>query len=318
MGKKIKFDYKLFVNKIGILLGLVLLCTFFTFGAKNFLSPKNLSNIMLQSSITAIVALGMTFVITGGGIDLSVGSVVAVSSIFVTKFMVGGMSIELAIIFAIALGTMWGVLNGFIIAHTNIAPFIVTLGTQSIARGVVYVVCDGVPITNLPTQFNVLGGGKFMDAIPYPIIFTLLISAVMGVIFYKSRFGRYVFALGSNENAAFLSGVNTVRIKKMMYIVCAILASIAGIILASRVVSGQPNAGENYETNAIAAAVIGGTSMAGGQGSIVGTLIGALLMGVLQNGLNLMGVSYFYQKIAIGVVIIVAVYIDLLRNRIKK
>lgn len=187
----------------------------------------------------------------------------------------------------------------------------------SIARGIVYVACDGVPITGLPSEFSVLGAGRAFGTIPVPIIILSVLAVVMGIIFHKSKFGRHIFALGSNENTAYLSGVNTKKVKFMMYLCCSLMAAIAGIILTSRVISGQPNSGEAYETDAIAAAVIGGASMSGGQGSIIGTLIGALMMGVLNNGLNLLGLSYFYQKIAIGMVIIAAVYIDMLRSRKK-
>ena len=291
---------KSILGKASILLGLLLLCTFFSFTARNFLTQKNLLNIALQTSIIAIVAIGQTYTITGGGIDLSVGSVVGLSSIVVSMLLVHDVSIPIAILMAIAAGLTCGAINGFIIAYGGIAPFIATLGMLSIARGIVYVACDGVPITGLPSEFSVLGAGRAFGTIPVPIIILSVLAVVMGIIFHKSKFGRHIFALGSNENTAYLSGVNTKKVKFMMYL-C----------------SGQPNSGEAYETDAIAAAVIGGASMSGGQGSIIGTLIGALMMGVLNNGLNLLGLSYFYQKIAIGMVIIAAVYIDMLRSRKK-
>ena len=308
---------KTILGKASILLGLLLLCTFFSFTARNFLTQKNLLNIALQTSIIAIVAIGQTYTITGGGIDLSVGSVVGLSSIEVSMLLVHDVSIPIAILMAIAAGLTCGAINGFIIAYGGIAPFIATLGMLSIARGIVYVACDGVPITGLPSSFSVFGAGRIFGTIPVPIIILSVLAVVMGVIFHKSKFGRHIFALGSNENTAYLSGVNTKKVKFMMYLCCSLMAAIAGIILTSRVISGQPNSGEAYETDAIAAAVIGGASMSGGQGSIVGTLIGALMMGVLNNGLNLLGLSYFYQKIAIGMVIIAAVYIDMLRSRKK-
>ena len=308
---------KSILGKASILLGLLLLCTFFSFTARNFLTQKNLLNIALQTSIIAIVAIGQTYTITGGGIDLSVGSVVGLSSIVVSMLLVHDVSIPIAILMAIAAGLTCGAINGFIIAYGGSAPFIATLGMLSIARGIVYVACDGVPITGLPSEFSVLGAGRAFGTIPVPIIILSVLAVVMGIIFHKSKFGRHIFALGSNENTAYLSGVNTKKVKFMMYLCCSLMAAIAGIILTSRVISGQPNSGEAYETDAIAAAVIGGASMSGGQGSIIGTLIGALMMGVLNNGLNLLGLSYFYQKIAIGMVIIAAVYIDMLRSRKK-
>jgi ribose transport system permease protein len=302
-------------NKSGILLGLLILVTFFAIKAPNFLSQKNLLNILLQSSITAIVALGMTMVITGGGIDLSVGSVLAISSIVSANFMTDGMPMPLSILLGIAIGTGFGVVNGFIISRTSIAPFIVTLGMQSIARGIVYIICNGVPITKLPVAFNVFGGGKIAGVVPVPVVFMLAFAVLAFIILHRSKFGRHIFAVGSNENTAYLSGVNVVKVKQSMYIFCSAFAAIAGIIYASRVISGQPNAGEGYETDAIAATVIGGTSMAGGQGSIVGTVMGALIMGILSNGLNMLSINYYYQKVTIGVVIIGAVYMDAIRNK---
>ncbi|WP_293200334.1 ABC transporter permease [Paenibacillus sp.] len=302
-------------NKSGILIGLLILGTFFAIKAPNFLSQKNLLNVLLQSSISAIVALGMTVVITGGGIDLSVGSVMAISSIVASRLMAGGMYMAPAIAIGILIGGCFGVLNGFIISRTTIAPFIVTLGMQSIARGIVYILCDGVPITKLPTKFNFFGGGRIAGVVPVPVIFMLIFVIIAFNILHRSRFGRHVFAVGSNENTAYLSGVDVTRIKQTMYILCSIFAAIAGIIYASRVISGQPNAGEGYETDAIAATVIGGTSMAGGQGSIIGTVLGALIMGILSNGLNMLSINYYYQKVTIGIVIIGAVYLDSIRNK---
>lgn len=298
-----------------ILLGLALLCAFFAVTANNFFTHRNLINVVLQSSLIAIVAFGQTCVITGGGIDLSVGSIVGLSSVSVAIFMSKGVQIPLAILFALALGLFCGLVNGTIISYGNITPFIATLGSQSIIRGIIYVICDGIPVTNLPPAFGLLGSTKIGGVIPLPVILMLLIAVIVGIIFHKSRLGRHIFAVGSNQNAAHLSGVNIRLIKMKMYLMSSGLAAIAGIILAARLISGQPNSGEAYETDAIASAVIGGASMAGGQGSMVGTLIGALIMGTLSNGLNLMGLDYFYQKIAIGAVIIGAVYLDMLRNK---
>ena len=313
--RRSKKAFKAIQNKSGILLGLIILMAFFSIQANNFLSQRNLLNILLQSSISATVALGMTVVITGGGIDLSVGSVMAISSITAASFMAGGMHMALAIVLALLIAVCFGVVNGFIISRTTIAPFIVTLGMQSIARGIVYIICNGVPITQLPDEFHIFGGGKLADVIPLPVLFMLFFAVIAYITLHKSKFGRHVFAVGSNENTAYLSGVDVVKIKQCMYMLCSAFAAVAGIIYASRVISGQPNAGENYETDAIAATVIGGTSMAGGQGSIVGTVLGALIMGILSNGLNMLSINYYYQRIAIGIVIIGAVYLDSIRSK---
>ena len=172
-----------------------------------------------------------------------------------------------------------------------------------------------MPITQLPDEFHIFGGGKLADVIPLPVLFMLFFAVIAYITLHKSKFGRHVFAVGSNENTAYLSGVDVVKIKQCMYMLCSAFAAVAGIIYASRVISGQPNAGENYETDAIAATVIGGTSMAGGQGSIVGTVLGALIMGILSNGLNMLSINYYYQRIAIGIVIIGAVYLDSIRSK---
>ena len=311
-----KKAFKAIQNKSGILLGLIILMAFFSIQANNFLSQRNLLNILLQSSISATVALGMTVVITGGGIDLSVGSVMAISSITAASFMAGGMHMALAIVLALLIAVCFGVVNGFIISRTTIAPFIVTLGMQSIARGIVYVFTDGRPITGVSDSYKYIGSAAWLaDVIPLPVLFMLFFAVIAYITLHKSKFGRHVFAVGSNENTAYLSGVDVVKIKQCMYMLCSAFAAVAGIIYASRVISGQPNAGENYETDAIAATVIGGTSMAGGQGSIVGTVLGALIMGILSNGLNMLSINYYYQRIAIGIVIIGAVYLDSIRSK---
>lgn len=313
--KNSKGRVKEFLQSARILLGLTLLCVFFSITANNFLTQRNLINVVLQSSIIAIVAFGQTYVITGGCIDLSVGSIVGLSSVSVAIFMTKGMSIPLAIALAIALGLLCGAVNGSIVAYGNITPFIATLGTQSIIRGIIYVICDGIPVINLPSEFGLIGSARINGLIPLPVILMLVIAVIVGIVYHKSKLGRHIFGVGSNSKAAHLSGVNVRIVQMKMYLMSSGLSAIAGIILAARLISGQPNSGEAYETDAIASAVIGGASMAGGQGSIVGTLIGSLIMGTLSNGLNMMGLDYFYQKIAIGAVIIGAVYLDMLRNK---
>lgn len=306
-----------FSRLFGIFMGLFLLSLTFSFLTPNFFTSRNIINIALQTSIAAIVAIGQTFVITGGGIDLSVGSVTALTGVIVALLLKAGLAMPLAIIISLFFALFLGMINGLVITQGKIAPFIATLGMNSILRGVVYVVTDGGPISNLPIDFGLIGGGYFQDFLPYAVIIMIVVSVIMGLILHKSRFGRYVFAVGSNEKTAYLSGLNVQKIKILMYSVCGLMAGVAGVVLTSRMVTAAPTAAVMYETDAIAATVIGGASLSGGAGSIPGTIIGSFIMGVLRNGLNLVGLNYFWQQIAIGVVIIVAVYIDSLRNKVK-
>ncbi|GGG04002.1 hypothetical protein GCM10010916_21310 [Paenibacillus abyssi] len=303
-------------QKLGAFLGLILLGLFFSFASSSFLQVNNLLNIALQTSIVAIVAIGQTYVIIKGGIDLSVGSIAALSGVIAAQMMTSGSPIWIAVIVGIVGGIVCGLLNGAIISYGNIPPFIATLGMMGIARGAVLVITDGTPVSGLPRSYGVLGGGTVFG-IPMPVILMVIISIIMAVILSRSRFGRSVYAIGSNEKAAFLSGINVNKTKLGVYALSGMLAGIAGIILTSRLISAAPTAGQNYELDAIAAAVIGGASLSGGVGTIVGTLIGAFIMGILRNGLNLLGVSYYWQQIAIGIVIVGAVYIDTLRQKAK-
>lgn len=305
-------------QKLVVLAGLAILCALFSFLTDNFFTGKNVMNIALQTSISAIVAIGETYVIAGGGIDLSVGSVAAFCGMIAALAMNSGLPIWAAILLALAAGIFLGVLNGTVIAVMGITPFIATLGMSSVIRGAVYVITDGVPITGLPKQFAAIGGGRIAGWLPYAVIIMAAVAVIMAVLLKKSRFGRNIFAIGSNEQTAYLSGVDVLRSKIGMYAVCGLLSAIAGILLTSRMVVAAPTAGEAYETDAIAATVIGGASLAGGMGSISGTMIGAFIMGVLRNGLNLVGLNYFWQQIAIGLVIIIAVYIDVVRSKMKK
>jgi ribose transport system permease protein len=304
------------LQKIGAFLGLILLGLFFSLANSHFLQVNNLLNVALQTSIVAIVAIGQTYVIIKGGIDLSVGSIAALSGVIAAEMMTSGSPIWLSVIVGALGGVVCGLLNGAIISYGKIPPFIATLGMMGIARGAVLVITDGIPVSGLPKAFGKLGGGTFLG-IPMPIILMVIIAIIMSFVLSRSRFGRSVYAIGSNEKASFLSGINVNKTKLGVYGLSGLLAGIAGIILTSRLISAAPTAGQNYELDAIAAAVIGGASLSGGVGTIVGTLIGAFIMGILRNGLNLLGVSYYWQQIAIGIVIIGAVYVDTLRRRAK-
>ncbi|MNZ61174.1 Ribose transport system permease protein RbsC [compost metagenome] len=299
---------------LGSLIGLVLIIIVLSIFADNFLTVNNLLNVFRQVSINALIAFGMTFVILTGGIDLSVGSILALSSALTAGMMAGGMDTWLAVLIGLGAGTLMGAVNGLIIAKGRLAPFIVTLATMTIFRGLTLVYTDGKPITGLNKDFAILGKGYFLQ-IPMPIIWMIITFAVVYIILKHTTFGRRVYAVGSNEEATWLSGISTSKVKVMVYAISGLLASISGIILTSRLNSAQPTAGASYELDAIAAVVLGGTSLTGGKGWIVGTLIGAVIIGVLNNGLNLLNVSSFYQQVVKGAVILIAVLLDRSKKR---
>jgi ribose transport system permease protein len=262
-------------------------------------------------SINALIAFGMTLVILLGGIDLSVGSILALSSVFTATLISRGTDPVVATLVGIAAGALMGAANGLVIAKGKVAPFIATLGTMTILRGLALVVSNGSPVTGINSDFfTMLGGGYVADLIPIPVIWMALMFAVIWFVLKKTVFGRHVYAVGGNEEASRLSGVSVDRVKIWVYTLSGAMSAMAGIILTSRLNSAQPTAGAGYELDAIAAVVLGGTSLTGGRGWIFGTLVGALLIGVLNNGLNLLGVSSFYQQVIKGVVILLAVLID--------
>ncbi len=294
---------------------LVVLCIFMTFLSPVFSSRANLVNILQQVTVNAIIALGMSVAIFTGGVDLSVGSILAISGIVMGKMIVGaGIHPFFAVIAAIVIGAAAGTLNGFLIAKCKLQPMIATLGTMSIARGAALTLADGKTITGYPAGFRWIGSGRVAD-IPVQIIIMLILYLIMWYILKYRKFGRYVYSIGGNEEATRLSGINVIRHKTLAYTVCGILSSIAGIVLVAKLNSAQSIAGEGYELDAIASSVIGGASLLGGSGSVWGTLLGAIIMGVIRNGLNLMNVSSYLQKLILGLIIIAAVLLDSFRNR---
>lgn len=253
----------------------------------------------------------MTFVILTGGIDLSVGAILALSSALVAGMIVSGVDPVLAIILGCIIGAVLGMINGLLITKGKMAPFIATLATMTVFRGLTLVYTDGNPITGLGTNygFQMFGRGYFLG-IPVPAITMVLAFVILWVLLHKTPFGRRTYAIGGNEKAALISGIKVTRVKVMIYSLAGLLSALAGAILTSRLHSAQPTAGESYELDAIAAVVLGGTSLSGGRGRIVGTLIGVLIIGTLNNGLNLLGVSSFYQLVVKGIVILIAVLLD--------
>lgn len=301
---------KNYLSRYGILIALLVICIILSIATPYFFTAQNLIIVLRQVSINGILAIGVTFVIIAGGIDLSLGSVVALTGVIAASFAHPGMyPVIVPVMLALLSGALIGAINGLTITLGKVAPFIVTLGMMTIARGLALVLSNGRPVTNLSSSFNFIGGGDVLY-IPVPILLFVLVILISSVILKYTRIGRYIYAVGGNENAAKASGIRVARVKLFAYIMCSGLAALAGIVLASRITTGQPNAGIAYELDAIAAVVIGGTSLLGGRGSIAGTVIGVLIIGVINNGLDLLNVSSYYQQIIKGVIIVGAVLLD--------
>ncbi|MHC5073497.1 MAG: ABC transporter permease [Planctomycetota bacterium] len=296
-------------REFGTLFGLVGLCIVLWILTPRFLTVDNLLNVAQQTSINAIIAVGMTFVIISAGIDLSVGSIVAFSGMVLASLLQMNVPIPLALLGGLGVGLMCGLGNGLLISIGRIPPFIATLGMMSVLRGAALLYTGGRPITGFPESFRFLSTGEVFH-IPFPIIIMAVVYLVGHFVLTRTKLGRYTYAIGGNEDAAILSGVNVKFYKAMVYVVCGLMCGVAAIILTARLNSAQPIAGFMYELDAIAATVIGGTSLMGGEGRIRGTLVGALIMGVLRNGLIILGVSSYVQQTVIGAVIIIAVLFD--------
>lgn len=291
------------------ILALIVLCIIVSVISPTFLAVSNLRNLFTQISVNAVISLGMTFVILTGGIDLSVGSIVAIAGAVSAVTIKNTGSISLGILAALLTGIAVGFINGIIVSKGRIQAFIATLATQTVFRGVTYVFTGGNPISGLGDSFIKLTNSRILG-VPVPVIITIIVFAICAYVLTQTRYGRYVYAVGGNEDSSRLSGINVNKVKSWVYIISGATAVIAGIIVTSRIGSAAPTAGSGYELDAIAAIVIGGTNLVGGEGTILGTIIGVLIIGVLNNGLNLMDVSAFYQTIVKGLVILLAVLID--------
>ena len=293
----------------GTLLGLVLISLVFTFQSNVFLTQPNLINILQQSSINACIALGMTLVIISGGIDLSVGPIAALSAVLGAALLVGGVPIPFAIIGALATGLVCGFFNGALIAWGGLQPFIVTLGGLSLFRALALIYTGGQPIFPLPDGFRALTNGS-IAGIPNPVVIVAVLALAAWVILNKTPLGEYFMAIGGNPEAARIAGVPVTLTKLAAYMISGLMASVAALVLIGRLGAAEPTLGTLWELDAIAAAAIGGASLMGGRGSIVGTLIGCIILGTLRNGLTLMNVQAFYQLLATGIIIIIAMLID--------
>jgi ribose transport system permease protein len=304
-------------RQLGTLAGLVVLCLILWAATPHFLTVSNLLNVLEQTSINAIVAVGMTFVIISGGIDLSVGSVLAVSGIALALAFEAGVPAPAAIPLALVVGWACGLLNGALVTFGRLPPFIATLGMMSVARGAALILAEGRPISGFHEGFRALATERIL-MIPVPVVITAMIYVAAHFVLAHTIFGRATYAIGGNEEAARLSGVRVRFHKPMIYGVAGLSSAAAAVILTARLNSAQPTAGTMYELDAIAATVIGGTSLLGGEGTLMGALIGALIMGVLRNGLNLLNVSSFFQQVVIGIVIIGAVLVDMSLQRRRR
>lgn len=297
------------LRQYGLILALIVIFVVFSFSSEFFLTSSNLMNVVRQMAVTAIVAVGMTFVVITGGIDLSVGSTVAVSGVMAADVLVRTGSPVMALLTGVAVGFLVGAFNGLVTAKFRIAGFITTLATMQAARGLGYIYTDGSPITANEPSFTFIGIGYFAG-IPVPVWIMIVVIAIGALVLNKTRFGRYTYAVGGNETAARWTGLPVDKAVAGVYMLTGVLAGLAGVILTARLGSGQPAAGTGLEMDAIAAVVLGGTSLAGGRGKMSGTVIGCILVAVLSNGLTLLNVSSYWQMVIKGLIIVVAVVLD--------
>lgn len=298
------------MRKYGLILVLLLSVVILSFVSDAFLTVNNLMNVLRQVSINGILAVGMTLVILTAGIDLSIGSLMAVSAVIAASIVAQNPdAVFLSLLAGIAASAVLGGVTGTMSTKLNVAPFIATLAMMTIARGIALLYTNGRPITIDSAAFRYLGQG-YIGPVPVPVVIFALVTAIVSFVLYKTKFGRYIYAVGGNENAANVSGIRVHRVKIWVYVINGVLAGLAGILLASRISSGQPNSGIGYELDAIAAVVIGGTSLFGGRGTMLGTIVGVLIIGVINNGLNLLNVSSYWQQIIKGLIIAGAVILD--------
>jgi inositol transport system permease protein len=297
------------LHRFGLFLVILLVGLMLTFGTDAFLTVSNLTNVARQVSINGILAVGVTFVLLTAGVDLSLGSVVALSGVACAMFAHPGQHpVVVPIAVGLLTGAACGLVNGLLVTRGGVAPFIVTLGMMTVARGLALILSGGRPVADMSPSLTALAGDVF--GFPIPVLCFGGVALAAWIFLGRFRLGRHIYAVGGNEAAARAAGIGVERVKLFAYALCGLLTGLAGVVLAARITTGQPNAGLAYELDAIAAVVIGGTSLAGGAGTIAGTLLGVLLIGVINNGLDLMGVSSYYQAVIKGVIIVGAVWLD--------
>lgn len=302
-------------DRVGVLIALVILVVVMSIFAPNFLTTSNIFGVLQQVAVIGIISVGMTFVILLGGIDLSVGSTVAFTGLVIGLAMRAGIPVIISLLIGIAIGAVIGCLNGFLISKVKLQPFVATLGTMTMVRGLAYTITNGQPVYQLPDFFKNMAG--FIGPIPKPVIIMIL-AFMLGVYVLKyTKFGRYMFAIGGNKVASKLSGINVTKYEILVYVTSGVCCAVAAILLTARMGSAVATAADGYELDAIAAVAIGGTSMTGGRGSIVGTLIGVLIIGVIANGLNLLNVQQGPQRFVKGAIIIFAVMLEVVKKKKK-
>ena len=318
VGNAVKIYFK---ENLGIIVAFLVLCVFLSVFPKtsgSFFTRQNIFNVLRQISTNLFLACGMTMVIILGGIDLSVGSIIALSGCIsagcVARY---NLPLPIALLMGLLVGLLVGMFNGAVISKTTIPAFIVTLATMNIAKGLAYVYTGGSPVRVVTKEWQFLGAG-YVGIFPTPVVILVIVLIITAIIMNKTKMGRHMYAVGGNQQAAEFSGIKVEKVKFFVHAFSGLMAGLAGIVLASRMYSGQPTAGDGAEMDAIAAVVVGGTSMAGGSGKIGGTIIGGLIIGVLNNGLNLLNVNSFWQCVVKGVVILLAVFLDYFRNKGKK
>ena len=318
VGNAVKIYFK---ENLGIIVAFLVLCVFLSVFPKtsgSFFTRQNIFNVLRQISTNLFLACGMTMVIILGGIDLSVGSIIALSGCIsagcVARY---NLPLPIALLMGLLVGLLVGMFNGAVISKTTIPAFIVTLATMNIAKGLAYVYTGGSPVRVVTKEWQFLGAG-YVGIFPTPVVILVIVLIITAIIMNKTKMGRHMYAVGGNQQAAEFSGIKVEKVKFFVHAFSGLMAGLAGIVLASRMYSGQPTAGDGAEMDAIAAVVVGGTSMAGGSGKIGGTIIGGLIIGVLNNGLNLLNVNSFWQYVVKGVVILRAVFLDYFRNKGKK
>ncbi|MDD4699678.1 MAG: ABC transporter permease [Oscillospiraceae bacterium] len=302
-----------FRRNIASILAALLLCVILSFTTDTFLVSTNLLSLMRNVCVNAFIAFGITCVLICGGIDLSVGSVAAAAGVITVRFANAGLPLVFCVAIALVFGAVVGLFNGYLVSHTTIPPFIVTLSTQIIIRGVGYVVTGGQPTQCTNESFNLLGTGNILG-IPVPVFVVTIVLVILFFIMNRTRFGRHVYATGGNREAARFAGVNTKSVQMRVFMMSGTLAALAGVVLAARLYSGQPSVGEGFERDAIAASVLGGTSFNGGIGSLGGTVIGIFIIGILNNGMNLLSINSYWQFVVRGCVILGAVYLDYIKK----
>jgi ribose/xylose/arabinose/galactoside ABC-type transport system permease subunit len=308
-------ELNIFTRRYGITAVMLIMIIGLAIASPAFSTRDNIISILVQISINGILAIGMVFVMTAGGIDLSIGSLLALTSSIVGMVLIGTNSVFLAVLISIVACSLFGFLNGILVAKFKMFPFVVTLATQLVIRGCGYLITGGYSRSLANPRFLSIGGGKLFGILPYPIIILFAVIVAAYILLHNTKLGRYVYAVGGNINAAIASGVNVSRVQISTYVLSGLCCAIAGVIMTSRINAAQPNIGVGYETDAIAACVIGGTSFAGGVATIPGTVVGIIIIGLIYNGMNLIGISTYWQTITKGLLVIGAVLLDMFINK---